>query len=1011
MAIFFSGYPGSLSAQQPRISFEHFTSEHGLSAPVTQIIQDQYGFLWLGTTDGLNRFDGKNFVVYRNIPGDSSSLPNNIINALVADNHGRVWIASNGGLCFYDYADDAFHQIAFDASQEKIDQYRVHAVCISSDQSIWFATRSMLHHFSDDKAIETYPLTGPETLLIKYILADSQGRVWIGYNGGIAVFDRRTNHFITGSIQSPFSIANKLAITVHPIVHFQNDTMLIGSWYAGLQKVFIEGDTIGTILFPDDIGSNPRRHIVSGISKGAGSQWWAGTYGSGIAWFDVHANKFTAHFQHDAADAKSLSDDYVKDVFTDASGIVWIGTAKGLDKFDPLTQQFTSISIPLAEDDFSVYKLVNTIVEDNQDPNSLWLCVSGAGLYHYDKSKQKFELYKLGSEISKQFPSNNIYSFYYDRKGIVWVGTISSVLQFDTKTRRFMDSPLFGSKNVKGVHTILQDKYDHYWFATHSNGIFKYDAKKDSLTAFTYKTDDPGSLPDNKIFCMLYDDQGYIWAGTQNKGLCRLDPATNEILQFQADKSKPNSLPDNGVYDLYSDNENTLWIATENGFASMNMINFECKTYMTQHGLCNNTVFSITRDHTGQLWLGTNNGLSHFNPETKQFRNYYVNDGLPVNRIDGEVFFSSDNTLYLGTTGMITYCHPESMKMNKRVPSILITDFSILGKKVPVMREKEMLQPIHLSHKQNMITFNFAALNFTNPFLNQYAYKMEGFDEDWIHAGNAQSATYTNLNGGTYIFRVKGANNDGIWNETGSHVTVIVHPPFWKTWWFYLLCSLAIAGIFYTYYRIRINQLIRLQSIRAHIARDLHDDIGSTLSSIHMISSMADGSRVSNHKTSELFHTISSASGQAMELMGDIVWSINPKNDSMEMIIIRMRQYASEILEAADIHFAIEIDEAAKNILLPLEIRKNFYLIYKEAINNLAKYSNAQKATIRLRYEHHSIYLMISDDGVGFDPSIAASGNGLMNMRSRAEQLKGSILINSTTGVGTRIDLYIPLLP
>lgn len=322
-----------------------------------------------------------------------------------------------------------------------------------------------------------------------------------------------------------------------------------------------------------------------------------------------------------------------------------------------------------------------------------------------------------------------------------------------------------------------------------------------------------------------------------------------------------------------------------------------------------------------------------------------------------------------------------------------------------------MLLPIHLSYKENMITFNFAALNFSNSFLNQYSYKLEGFDGDWINCGQQQSATYTNLNGGSYIFRVKGANNDGIWNEAGTSVLLYVHPPFWKTWWFYLLCTFAIAGILYTFYKIRINQLIRLQSIRTRIARDLHDDIGSTLSSINMISSMADQTALPEKKSNELFHTIAAASGQAMDLMSDIVWSINPNNDRLEMIIIRMRQYASEILEAANISFTLEMNEEDNDVLLPLEIRKDFFLIFKEAINNLAKYSKADHVSIKLHFINGMVHLSIHDDGIGFDPEEVSNGNGLKNMSARARQMKGAISISSKNPKGTRVDLKIPLTP
>jgi nitrate/nitrite-specific signal transduction histidine kinase len=310
-----------------------------------------------------------------------------------------------------------------------------------------------------------------------------------------------------------------------------------------------------------------------------------------------------------------------------------------------------------------------------------------------------------------------------------------------------------------------------------------------------------------------------------------------------------------------------------------------------------------------------------------------------------------------------------------------------------------------------MITFDFAALNFTNALRNEYAYRLVGFDDKWIYCGHKQTATFTNLDGGQYTFEVKAANNDGIWNEEGTRVTLIIKPPFWRTWWFYLVSIVSVAGIVYALYRFRINQLLKLQQIRMRISRDLHDDIGSTLSSINMISSMATQTQPEEKKANALFQTISTASRQAMELMSDIVWSINPKNDRMEMIITRMRQYASEILEAANIAFTLEMDEACNAITLPVEQRKDFYLIFKEAINNLAKYSNATDASIRLQLHNRMLTLMISDNGKGFDSEKQYPGNGLKNMKARAVILKGDLSIASIPGKGTTLSLQFPFTP
>lgn len=998
-------------SQSLNVSFEHFNHEDGLSTPVTKIVQDSFGFIWLGTMDGVKRFDGENFVPYRSNPQDSNTLCNNIINDLCVDPSNRIWAATNGGLCYFNFEDGQFHTIPFDNTLEKIDRHRVHAVTPAQVEGVWFATKTYLHHWREGQPIKSYPLPAKNELIIKCLTADHKNRVWIGTSAGVYVFVSETETFLYKEITSPFSLEKNLNVTVHPIVPFRKDTFLIGSWYGGLQKIYIDGDQLHTIYQPDGQEVNQRKHVIKSVCKGADEQWWVGSYGNGLSIFDAATSTFPYHFHHHPADGMSLGNEYINDVFTDNAGILWVGTSSGLDKFDPYTQQFTSVPIPLSSSEFSVYRLPSCITEDKNDRQYLWITVPGAGLFHYHMQQHTFELFQHEAGNPYSLPDNTLYHVFYDDKGLMWIGTRAGVYLFDPTQLKFLPAPLPDGSVIPSVNGMLQDRQGHYWFSTNSSGVFHFNRDNHSLIQYFYDPLVPNPFPDNRIFSMIMSREGNIWVGTQNKGLCLIEPASGRITQYEHDKYNTASLPDNGVYDLYEDSNGNLWIATENGFAFMDSKTGIFKTYTTNDGLCNNDVFSILPDRQGHLWLGTNNGLSQFDPETKTFKNYYINDGIPTNSLSGAVTKTSEGMLYYGSMGMICYCRPETMKINHRIPHVIITNVRIFDKEVPVMREGENLQPIHLSYRKNMITLDFAALNFTNPALNQYAYRLDGFDENWIYCGSKQTATFTNLDGGNYTFRIKGSNNDGIWNEEGAKVLIIVHPPFWKTWWFYLLCAVLASSILFIIYRVRINQLLRLQQIRLRISRDLHDDIGSTLSSISMISSMAAQQMPEAKKAKELFGTISNASRQAMELMSDIVWSINPKNDKMEMIITRMRQYASETLEASQISFSLDVDEDSYHLSLPIDQRKDFYLIFKEAINNLAKYSQATRAQIQIETRKPELIMKITDNGMGFDQQIPYSGNGLKNMRTRATQIQGILYIHSSPGKGTTIELTLPITP
>ncbi|MEO8147160.1 MAG: two-component regulator propeller domain-containing protein [Bacteroidia bacterium] len=1032
-------------AQPVNISFQHYNTESGLSSNlIRNIVQDKFGFLWMSTTDGLNRFDGKTFTIYRYNKNDSASISNNIINDICADNSGKIWVATNGGLCYYNYDDDAFHRITIDQQNaEPSDPKRIFAVSNDSNQRTWYITKTMLHSINPDGSITSYTVKRGESGEINSMLIDSENRIWIGTNRGkLLLFDRKNGSFKSYNVVT-LKNANKkgLTITTVKIIEVRKNELLSGTWYTGLQHVKLKGDEVEISAYEDEQEADDRKWIVTGITKSndAVNHFWVSHFGSGISMIDVATGKFIAHKRHDPADAKSLCNDFVNDVFTDNSGTLWVGTDEGLDKYDELSNRFSLQMIPEFNRSGTVRRQPAAIIENKNDTShkSLWMSVFGAGLFLYSKTDGIVKSFHH-TEEKNSLIGDEVNALYLSNKGKLWIGARTGVCTYDEKKNIF-ETLAFDTLNYKlnYIRTIIEDRKHRLWFASSRNGLFCYNPETGKLTAYVHNDSVPESLPDNHVFCILEDHYGRIWAGTQNNGLSRLNESTLTWTHFKHKPGTNNTIPENFIYELLEDKNNQLWIATENGLGVMDLQTENVTSYSSSDGLCNNDIFSIRKTSDNHLWLGTTNGLSDFNLSNKTFRNYFMMDGLPTNDIGGTFCKTIDGTIFIGVPGGIVYFNPTEIKSNSKIPAVAIASFSVFDKKYPIKRNGIQLEPIKLSYKQSMITFGFAALNFTNPTNNMYAYKLEGFDKDWIYCGNKTSATYTNLDGGDYLFKVKACNNDGVWNETGATVMLSVTPPFWKTIWFYCLVTIVIAIVLYAIYKIRINQILRMQHIRQRIARDLHDDIGSTLSSISMMSKMAaKNNSTAKENSNELFSTIGKASSQAMDLMSDIVWSVNPENDKMENIVARMREYASVILDAADISFQLEIDESTKHILLPMEKRKDFFLIFKEAVNNLAKYSQATEAQIKLSEKNHSLVMLIKDNGKGFDynsqdvngttplslgePARAGAdggqgvrfgGNGLKNMKARAEQLNAKFEITSQENNGTLISLSVPLVP
>ena len=411
--------------------------------------------------------------------------------------------------------------------------------------------------------------------------------------------------------------------------------------------------------------------------------------------------------------------------------------------------------------------------------------------------------------------------------------------------------------------------------------------------------------------------------------------------------------------------------------------------------------------------MSTNKGLSCFNPAKQIFKNYEEKDGLQSNEFNHNAFLrTSKGILFFGGVNGYNYFDPAEILSNPVAPKVVITDLRIRNRSLEVSQPGSPLQSaiylaknITLPYSDNMITFEFAALDFTAPEKNQYKFKLDGFDEDWVNAGNTNATTYTNLDPGTYTFRVKGSNKDEVWSEDEASIQLIITPPWYKTWWFISFVVLTIIAIVYSIYKYRLSEALKLHAIRNSIARDLHDEIGSNLSNISIFSEVAQEQKGTAAETEPILKKINEYSRVSMTAMSDIVWMINARNDGFDNIISRMRSLAAEIFEAKNYTLHLNFDEQLNKLSLDMEQRKNFYLIYKEAINNVAKYANCKNVWISLQRGGNTIRLVVKDDGIGFNSKVQNKGNGLYNMEKRAETLNGKLKIESGQGMGTLVQL------
>jgi ligand-binding sensor domain-containing protein/two-component sensor histidine kinase len=1015
----------------PFHNIEYYDSKQGLRGnEVFWATQDKRGFLWFMTDNSLNRFDGYSFRSYSNNFIDKSIRRGHYW-GLSEDKDGKLWIP---GFWQGLYSYDPFHEKFYQYRNQKNDPQSLSTdltECVAADVNgdIWVGTINKgLDRFDQATGLFTHfahndnDSSTPASDNINGIFMDeyNNGRpsdnLWVIYNDApdIDCFNKKTGKLIK-RYGFPFVAKwNRTdALTVNGI---KNNNIWIGSDDEGLYGFNTLSKKFIKININRSCRSAKHLQFYSVMEDHAGNLW-TGNDNNEIVYYDRSKNKF--YFFQVKMDKISFID-FAGMIFEDRSQKIWFCTNNGLISVDTKQKRITSSdpnASPVSENSICGIK------RTRQGP----LFVGSSSIQVFDKATNSFSPFRL-SENGRDLYTYGTFFIFQDSKGIIWFNSPwSGIISYDPITKKShyhlltANSAPIDSFNWVGV---LEDKKGRYWSVQNNVGLCQFDPVTDKARIFGGNDKDKPSLffPSGEIF---EDSRGILYIYPFEGGFTTFNPDTEKFKTYHHDASDPSSVGSESCHAWIEGKNHLVWFGTQGGGIGVFDPAIEkFKTFTTNDGLANNNVASLTADKNGNYWAGTYEGLSCFMPPDDpfapdckiSFHNYDVNDGLPsnvMNLVSG--YCDTDGTLYFGTrnAGMF-YFHPDDLKDNDFIPPVHITEFRLKNKLVSVNDSNSVLQSpieftkeIRLNYKQNIISFSFTGLNYTRPEKNQYKYMLENYDDDWIYTdASKRFATYTNLNPGKYIFKVKVSNNDGVWNETPTELKIIITPPFWQTTWFKALLALAALGIIYAFYRYRIGQLVLLQRIRNKIAADLHDDIGSTLNSIALYSDLAKQQPVQRDYALGM---IAENARKIIDSMSDIVWMINPKNDSFDKIIFRMRSLTHDLLKTKKIECQFKYDETLNEISLPMGMRRNIYLIFKEALNNMIKYSNATKASIKMLHEKKSIILLISDNGIGFDHSVSHNGNGLTNMVQRAEEIGAKLNIESEQGVGTNIELNLKL--
>ncbi len=811
--------PMNLRATDQPAKFKHFTINDGLPAnQIYDILQSTQGFIWIGTREGLSKFDGSEFTNYTHDTDNLNSLASNFVWTMREDSDGILWLSLwGGGLDRFDPVTETFtHHRAEEGNPNSLSSDFVLQSFQDSRGDIWVTGDKYLDRLDPQTNTFTHYRPDPDnpnglSAPVDKILEDANGILWLGTYNGLNRFDPATETFTQYLHQknNPNSLIGEyvwsLFIDSAGIIWVGTD--------GGLNRFDPASETFTRYQHKEDDSTSLSNDTVSFLGADNQGKLWIGTVGGGLNTFDPDSGQF-ANFKYDQSNPNSLSNNRVWIMTEDEAGAYWIGTESGLNYYDPQGHRFNLYRNEPANPNSLSGDFVMSFYEDEQ--GILWIGTMGGGLNKFDRKQARFTHYQNDPANPASLMQNDVNRIVPGRDGSLWMATNGGVERFDPASETFVhyrhDPTNPNSLLNNDIQGLIWDEAGKLWVASYSLGISRFDPDSETFTHYSHDENDPNSLASNWAYDFLQASDGAIWIAAQG-GLSRLDPQTNRFTNFSIEE---NHLSDLNIDDIYEDSRGIIWVGTHNGLNKFDDTTQTFTNYYTKNGLPNNHIIALSEDNQGYLWLSTYLGISRFDPQKETFRNYDVRDGLQGNQFSQAAYKTKSGEIFLGGTNGFNTFYPENLVDSAYIPKVVLTDFQLLNQPVkiggdsPLKKHINVTDQLVLPYNYTILTLKFAALNYRAPKKNQYAYILEGFDQDWVKTDSANRfATYTNLDPGEYTFRVKASNNDGVWNEAGTSLKMTITPPLWETWWFRSVAGLFVVGLIAAGYSYRVRNLHR----------------------------------------------------------------------------------------------------------------------------------------------------------------------------------------------------------
>ncbi len=1028
---FIATQPHSTTAQT--LKFEHLTVDDGLTqGSVEGIIQDNRGFIWFCTRDGLNRYDGRGFKTFKHDRNDEGSLSNNFVRQMVPGRASEYWIATKYGLNRFDPDTERFTSFHHDpADPTSLSSDNIMRVLLDHAGTLWVGTWGGGLN-SLDEGDTTFSVYATELddaqfargNIINAIVETRDHTLWVAAITGLYSSAADRSRFVRHELADDVYSGGRDNIVVC-FYEGQDGTLWLGTYTGLIRYQPRTGEIRRYPLEPDDpknVSANQIRFIVPPPTP-ATDQLWIGTASRGLILFDTESGKMTRH-RHNAANPASIAHNALWSAFEDRGGTMWIGTAgRGVDKISPMSSRFEHFSQESVRDPGLNSNSIWSFCEDRA--GNLWLGTDrGLSLYHKQQSVWRSVIHVAGDESS--IGDGPVYSILEDRRGRIWFATGSAGLSrlagpdkngnYGNFTfehfRNDPDNP--ASLSADRLFSLYEDRAGRIWIGTVDEGVDVYTPGTNTFAHFRPDKENPNSISENGVECIYQDSAGIYWFGTLAGGLNRLDYGTRTFRHYKNDPADPRSLSSNHVTCIIEDAQQNLWIATADGLNRLHPDQDDFDHYFEADGAPNSYIYGLVPDAAGDFWLSTNYGLARFRPETATFRNFTTRDGLQANEFNAGAFYRSPRgELFFGGHNGFNRFTASNILDNPNPPPVVLTSFQIRGRPAPLKSAIYATEALELSYRDYSFSFEFASLDFWAPERNRYQHMMVGLDDEWVDAGNRNFVNYTHLDPGSYVFRVRASNGDGVWNQTGVAVPIRITPPFWKRLWFLGLASLVVALAVYNLYRYRVRRLLEIERLRTRISADLHDDIANNLSSIATFSGLIEIEQAAdNHEHSaQLLTRIRELAEDSVGSIRDIIWAINPATETLSSLLLRLRDrlVASCRIHQVELRFEYPaLGELPDNNLAP-EQRQHLWLLFKEVINNTFKHAQASQMTFSAEFANNRLNVSFADDGCGFDMSAQNEGNGLITMRMRAQKLGGELTTDSGPGRGTTVRISVPI--